>query len=46
EGRLIVTDLNGDSRKDVAIVSREEAYVDTAISYESANFLKSSSIQH
>jgi hypothetical protein len=34
-GKLIVTDLNGDGRKDIAIVNGEEAYVDTAISWES-----------
>jgi hypothetical protein len=41
KGKLMVSDLNGDGRKDVAIANGEEAYLDTALSYESADFLTS-----
>ncbi|WP_164821276.1 DUF2334 domain-containing protein [Paenibacillus koleovorans] len=35
KGRLIVSDLNGDGRKDLAIVNATEPYLDTAMSWES-----------
>lgn len=39
KGKLIVTDLNGDGRADIAVVNGEEPYVDTAVSWESRNFV-------
>lgn len=42
KGKLMIADLNGDGRKDIAVANGEEPYLDTALSWESRNFLKTS----